>query len=44
MVRWSGLGWVSIKPGLTTLTRMLCGANSMAATREKDSVAARLEA
>jgi hypothetical protein len=31
----SGFGWVSIKPGLTVLTRMPWGASSIAATREK---------
>ena len=34
MTGGSGFGWVSIRPGLTTLTRMLCGASSIAATRE----------
>ena len=38
----SGLGWVSIRPGLTQFTRMPYGASSIAATREKLSVAARL--
>jgi hypothetical protein len=36
------LGWVSISPGLTQLTRMSCGASSIAATLVKLSVAARL--
>ena len=44
IVGGSGFGWVSMRPGLTVLTRMLCGASSMAATREKASVAARLAA
>ena len=38
----SGLGWVSIKPGLIVLTKMSWGASSIAA--EKASVAARLDA
>ena len=38
----SGFGWVSIRPGLTQLTRISYGASSIAATREKASVAARL--
>ncbi len=42
MAGGSGLGWVSIRPGLTQFTRISYGANSIAATREKLSVAARL--
>src|SRR2546428_12868464 len=40
----SGFGCVSMRPGLVVLTRMSCVASSIAATREKVSVAARLDA